>query len=280
MSNFQRDMGTIISKCHIIENKLYHLKKNSLTQKHYDALMVYINETALGGEVDLSIYEKVSDVDLKLGRKVDIVNGKGLTSNDFTDFYKSTIDGLGSKYYDVTQTNLLLFNKVNKIEGKGLSTNDFTDSLKYTLENEVATKDLLDYKADLDYVDDNFVKKYEIVNLATKTELDNKVSNDDIEDIINIIQKPIYHKAVVQSLDGIWTYTFPEGLFTETPHIIVTAINDVKDSKNRANFASLDAGFSATSCAGIAKSCVSGGVLVAMEMGNANCPVHILAIQF
>ena len=56
----------------------------------------------------------------KISGKVDKVSGKGLSTNDFTNTYKSKLDSLDSN----------LAKKVDKVSGKGLSTNDFTNSYK------------------------------------------------------------------------------------------------------------------------------------------------------
>lgn len=71
--------------------------------------LTYILQTLLTGSLD---------------DKVDKVTGKGLSTNDFTDAYKETVDTLE------TNVSLLSSNKVDKVTGKGLSTNDFTNALK------------------------------------------------------------------------------------------------------------------------------------------------------
>lgn len=45
---------------------------------------------------DLTPYAKTTDVDTKLGSKVDKVNGKALSTNDFTNTHKSKLDNLTS----------------------------------------------------------------------------------------------------------------------------------------------------------------------------------------
>lgn len=45
---------------------------------------------------DLSPYAKTADVNTALSRKVDVVSGKGLSTNDFTSAYKSKLDGIAS----------------------------------------------------------------------------------------------------------------------------------------------------------------------------------------
>lgn len=77
----------------------------------------------LGGFVDLSGYATTSAMNTALADKVDKISGKGLSTNDFTDIYKSQIE--------TNQANVLtifdrLETKVDKVTGKGLSTNDFT----------------------------------------------------------------------------------------------------------------------------------------------------------
>ena len=67
-----------------------------------------------------------------LDSKVDKVEGKGLSQEDFTTELKSKLDGL-SNYNDSTITEALS-NKVDKISGKGLSTNDYTTEEKAKLE--------------------------------------------------------------------------------------------------------------------------------------------------
>lgn len=48
----------------------------------------------LGGDVDLSAYATTSTMNTALGNKVDKVDGKGLSANDFTNTYKSQLDSL------------------------------------------------------------------------------------------------------------------------------------------------------------------------------------------
>ena len=110
----------------------------------------------LGGTVDLSNYVQ------KDGNKV-------LSTNDFTDAYKNTIDGLVSTggEANVIETvkvdgtaltpdankavNIDLSGKVDKVSGKQLSTNDFTDAYKNTVDglssalNTAFTNDDLTY---------------------------------------------------------------------------------------------------------------------------------------
>ena len=67
------------------------------------------------------VYSQLQEM---LDKKVDKVEGKGLSANDFTDEYKETLDDLDTD----------LDKKVDKVTGKGLSTNDFTNAYKETLD--------------------------------------------------------------------------------------------------------------------------------------------------
>ena len=57
----------------------------------------------------------------KLSNKIDKINGKSLSTNDYTDAEKAEV----AKIKD----------KVDKVSGKGLSTNDFTNTYKTKLDN-------------------------------------------------------------------------------------------------------------------------------------------------
>ena len=62
-------------------------------------------------------------VDTQIAKKVDKVDGKGLSTNDYTNADKVKLDGLEN----------VLAAKVDKEDGKGLSTNDFTTNEKTKL---------------------------------------------------------------------------------------------------------------------------------------------------
>lgn len=109
-------------------------------------------DTALNGKVDKVEGKGLSTNDYtneekaevaKVSGKVDKVSGKGLSTNDYTDSAKSfleetvpeQIDRIDAKIAEVEANVYSNFkNKVDKVAGKGLSTNDYTDDDK----NEVA----------------------------------------------------------------------------------------------------------------------------------------------
>lgn len=75
----------------------------------------------------------------KINNKVDKVDGKGLSTNDFTDEDKTKLDSLEN--YNDSEIKTSLANKVDKITGKGLSTNDYTATDKATVEYSKTLQD-------------------------------------------------------------------------------------------------------------------------------------------
>lgn len=144
-------------------------------KKVYDAL-----SGNTGGDVDLSNYYTKSEVDAKDSTKVDKVNGKGLSTEDYTTAEKSKLASLSNyddseirslientytksevdakideavaggevdltNYYTKSETDSKISGKVDKVEGKQLSTEDYTTEEKTKL-------------AGLDNYDDTTVK--------------------------------------------------------------------------------------------------------------------------
>lgn len=61
--------------------------------------------------------------------------GKELSTNDFTDNYKSTIDDIPSTYVGKSDFDTAISKKVEKVDGKALSTNDYTTAEKTKLQS-------------------------------------------------------------------------------------------------------------------------------------------------
>ena len=87
------------------------------------------------GDQDLSGLATISSVNSSLATKVDKVNGKALSTNDYTTVEKSklaAITGTNTGDQDLsglattTTVNTSLSTKVDKVTGKDLSTNDYT----------------------------------------------------------------------------------------------------------------------------------------------------------
>lgn len=65
-----------------------------------------------------------------IGNKVDKEEGKGLSSNDYTDSDKAKVD---ATFKELGNVHTRMENKVDKVDGKGLSTNDYTNDDKKTV---------------------------------------------------------------------------------------------------------------------------------------------------
>ena len=116
-------------------------------------------------------YYTENEVNTELAGKVDKVNGKGLSTNDYTDADKTIVD-------NVTDN---INRKVDKVTGKGLSANDFTDNYKHILDTfDGDFSDIINDHLD-DVIDeltnDTFYTKTEVTALlnAFKDNLDNRV---------------------------------------------------------------------------------------------------------
>ena len=107
--------------------------------------MPFLDKTGLS-----HLWEKItSAINTGLAGKVDIVSGKGLSTNDYTDAEKTKLAGIAEganktvvdSALSTTSTNPVqnkavntaLGNKVDKVSGKGLSTNDYTTAEKNKL---------------------------------------------------------------------------------------------------------------------------------------------------
>lgn len=95
-----------------------------------------INGNTLVGNKTASQLGLASTADL--AEKVDKVEGKGLSTNDYTDAEKAIVGGVTTA----------LTGKVDKVEGKGLSENDYTDSDKAIVDGVTAAIALKQDKTD------------------------------------------------------------------------------------------------------------------------------------
>lgn len=186
--------------------------------ENYDDTEIKQRLESLHNYDDTEIREKLDslknydDTALKEG-KVDKEEGKGLSSNDFTDKDKAKLDEL-SNYddteikkqleelhnYDDTEIREILKNlnnyddtalkegKVDKEEGKGLSSNDFTDEEKFKLEGlkNYDDTEIREKLNSLENYDDTEIKKqleslYNYDDTEIKEKLDNLHNYDDTE---------------------------------------------------------------------------------------------------
>lgn len=187
----------------------------------------------LAGTVDLSDYSTTEEVNTKindqieaydgrihseLANKVDVIEGKGLSTNDFTDNDKAKLDSveanaqvnkidsidtdqfeisanidkkLSIKSLDkskITGLSDALSEKVDKVTGKGLSTNDFTNDLKTKLDKVNENAEINDIKkitlAGTEAVPDTETKTVDIP-IATKIAL-GLVKSSDAENAVAV----------------------------------------------------------------------------------------------
>lgn len=128
--------------------------------------------------------------------KVDKVDGKGLSTNDFTDIEKvfleetlpQEIERIDAKITEVEGNVYSNFkNKVDKVAGKGLSANDFTTELKDKLDGveEGANKTAVD--AELSATSENPVQ-----NKAVAAALDKKIDEPTGNGLVRKYMSGIY----------------------------------------------------------------------------------------
>lgn len=118
----------------VIQTELNALEKNKADAETVEELKEDIEK--LNKEAE-DIYTK-SEVDEKLNDKVEKIEGKGLSANDFSDEYKNKINKNAEDLentYSKSEVDKKIGDKVDKIEGKGLSTNDFDNKYKSKVDN-------------------------------------------------------------------------------------------------------------------------------------------------
>lgn len=143
------------------------------TSSHTDA-----NWDALGGTVDLTPYAKTADMTTELGKKVDKVSGKALSTNDYTTVEKTKLAGIatGAQVNTVTsvagRTGAVTLTKTDV----GLSNVDNTSDAGKPI--STATQTALDLKA-------NNAEVYKKTETYTRSEVDTKVATS-----ISTVYKP------------------------------------------------------------------------------------------
>ena len=118
-------------------NKFYLTPNNENIDKNIYDINIYVDnnwETIDSLEFDISNYPTTSEVTILLNGKVDIVEGKGLSSNDFTDALKNKLEN------NVLTQHQSLANYVQKSQTQGLIKNDGTIDTNNYLTKETAPK--------------------------------------------------------------------------------------------------------------------------------------------
>ena len=160
----------------------YRITTNSLRIKFRESKFWSLSDAPLSvTELIDKLFDEKADltyVDIELADKVDKVDGKELSSNDFTDEYLNLIETHQENINDLS------VNKVDKVTGKELSSNDFTDHYKnfldgfdgdieaFLLEHKeeieaLITSEVLAAKADKSYVDSELSERDAEINLKS-----------------------------------------------------------------------------------------------------------------
>lgn len=174
--------------------------KNEVDEKIADA-----------GTIDLSNYYKKAEVDNKLTTKVDAVEGKMLSTNDYTDADKTKLQSLNN--YDDTSIKQSIANKadINNVYSKSEVDKKIDDAVTGEIDlsdyyKKVEIDSKLSEKANISDIPDtsSFATKTELAGkadisdisaMATKTELATKANSSDVYS-----KDELYTKAEVDDL--------------------------------------------------------------------------------
>ena len=152
------------------------------------------------------VYRNILDI---IANKVDKVEGKGLSTNDYTDEDKDT---LGTLLYaaDINSQAIANVNekKVDKVEGKGLSTNDYTNEERDSL--------------------DKLSKKFELVEQFTLTEDVTQIYRSqkpngeayNFNDVIMTLSIPIIEEGSTEVYGGTFIYIVNSKTDTENNRVV------------------------------------------------------------
>lgn len=125
-------------------NTNYQTKVTSINQKTTDAITLIGNKkeevfTEIDGQVKISANKYLSEFNQNIDNKVDKVEGKELSDNNFTNTYKEKLDNIDNSINtkindleDRTNTKIQentnkINDKVSKVAGKDLSDNNYTN---------------------------------------------------------------------------------------------------------------------------------------------------------
>ena len=161
--------------------------------------------------VDLSDYFNKTEINSMLDDKVDKVTGKALSTNDYTNTDKQSVEKIPTIEQDILD---LESNKVDKVSGKGLSTNDYTNTDKQSVEKiPTIEQDILDLES-------NKVDKVAGMGLSTNdytTTEKNKLSGIASGAEVNV--------------QSDWNATSGDALILNKP-IIPTKVSELINDKN------------------------------------------------
>lgn len=149
-----------------------------------------------------------------LDKKVDVIAGKGLSTEDFTTEEKAKLASL---------TNIDISGKVDKEEGKGLSTNDFTTAEKTKLEGiaEGATRVIVDdtIKESTNAVQNSAVKK------ALDGKADNSVFTESTNGLVPKSDTTNEKSTAVLTAEGTWMPSYDASMSRTKKTFLAAPIN-------------------------------------------------------
>lgn len=168
-----------------IDAKFDDIKETDLT--NYYTKIEVDEKIADAGTVDLSSYYKKAEVDNKLSTKVDMIAGKMLSTNDYTDADKSKLQSLNN--YDDSSIKQSLSNKQDKLVSsvniKTINNQSLLGTGNITISGGGEPVDLSNYY-DKDEVNALLTDKAsisDISSLATKAELSTKADISTIAEL-------------------------------------------------------------------------------------------------
>ncbi len=173
IENLQGGQGTSNAEITSLKNRVSTLESDNKTNKSDIKELQEDNET-----------NKTNITNLQ-NDKVDKVEGKDLSTNDFTTELKTKLEGLENYNdteikADIEELANELEEKVDKVEGKGLSTNDFDNTYKEKLEG-LSNYDDEEVKADITKLDEK-VSTLEEDNTTNKSNIETLQESQEDQD--------------------------------------------------------------------------------------------------
>lgn len=181
-------------------------------------------DSTLSGTSTNPVQNKV--IKTELDKKVEKVDGKGLSTNDYTTTEKNKLSGIAEGANKTVVDNALidtssnpvenqvvtsalgelngkLNNKVDKVTGKGLSTNDFTDAAKQQLANLVAGTITVD--SALSSTSENPVQN-KVINSALGNKADKSTVNTLSGKVSTLESQMVSMPADISAMGGSTSY--------------------------------------------------------------------------
>lgn len=172
VSSFDLEVVTTLPTENIKEKTIYLVPNSKQSEKNIYDECIYVNnnwEYIGATETDLSNYYNRTEVDTKidslnelLSSKADKVDGKGLSSNDFTDTYKSKLDGIATgatkNIVENSLSSTSTANALSAAQGKALNDKYNGTSLYDNSSGTTGTITLSQSAANFSYIEIHFMR--------------------------------------------------------------------------------------------------------------------------